>query len=127
MENRITQYLEVLPLLDKDFPLAFGRVILVKLRLEDICIRQWLSAVIQCREDSQSGVLGFCFDREQNTVVHDPNRKEGKPVWVSIQKVYDLLLKKAVIIGVAALFAIRHGSCFQDIQKFALFLIGGDF
>ena len=58
---------------------------------------------------------------------HDPNRKEGKPVWVNIQKVYDLLLKKAIVIGVVALFAIRHGSCFQDIQKFDLFLVSGDF
>lgn len=128
-DGKIFSHISVqqLPPLDKLVLLAQLGIELVKLRLENVSIRQRLATVIQGRKDAQRGILRFGLNGQQDTVVQDTGRHIGKVPGKVVQEILNLLLEESIVDRIGALLVLLHLSCAQNLQKFFFILVSGNF
>ena len=55
----------------------------------------------KCRENAQGSILCFCFDWQQDTIIHDTSRQIRTVCWIPVDKVINLLLN--LLVGGKAL------------------------
>ena len=85
--------------------LAKWRIVFVELSLKDVCIRKWLTSIIECRENTQCSILRFCFDWKKYAVVQNTKWKIRKITWVVRKKYVNPFFKVPKIQGIFAMLS----------------------